>query len=750
MKTLFTTVCLLLAITSGFGQRYSISKVTTTPVSPARLQPGEAVAIGFSYSKPTGDVLIFVRPMYRGSLASHYTAAGGSAHSANTGTGTSDFTINATGRVDQLRFQFVTPLTQNVLYEDFVDVSFEFLEYDIFDVVFTPPSPGSLAINQRVNVTYSYFKPAGNVRIYLMPMFNGGQARGYGVPGSDQFSENTGSTDGYFQLNQPGQVDQLRFRIMEARGLDILYETFVPVDFSWVDYSISDIVIDPGSPATLITGTPLTINFNYSKPDGEVRIFVRPMYGGSLADDYIASGGALYSASSGSGSSDFHLASPGAVDQIRFRFTSVPNDEILAEVFFNVDYTWVDYLISDVVFDPPSPASTGINQPVNVTFNYSKKAGDVTIFTMPMSGGGEAPGYGHSASPLYTENSDSGTSFFTLTQPGHVDQVRFWIMDPTASTVLLEVFYDVDYSWIGYEITDITFDRVSPAAVAVRQEIFVTFNYSKPDGDIRIFVRGRYEGADAAEFYYEGSPLYTENSGSGGSHFFLSIPGKIDQLRFRVADAAGNDVLYETFADVDFSWVDYQISDVVFTPASPAILQTGNRVNVNFNYAKPDGDVRIFVRPYYDGALAVSYNASGAELYTDNGGSGVGDFTLNAAGSVDYVKIYITDNLPEYNVLHEQFFPVDFTFVPGSGIDTGEVIDGVSIYPLPCRERLTISVPAAGKFRYGIYTVQGSLVVDGIALSDTVTVEMDQLPQGTYLVRVTTDKKVISRILVKE
>jgi hypothetical protein len=93
---------------------------------------------------------------------------------------------------------------------------------------------------------------------------------------------------------------------------------------------------------------------------------------------------------------------------------------------------------------------------------------------------------------------------------------------------------------------------------------------------------------------------------------------------------------------------------------------------------------------------------------------------------------------------------VDFTFVPGSGIDTGEVIDGVSIYPLPCRERLTISVPAAGKFRYGIYTVQGSLVVDGIALSDTVTVEMDQLPQGTYLVRVTTDKKVISRILVKE
>ena len=750
MKTLFTTFCMLLVLTAGFGQRYSISKVETTPASPARLQPGTKVDVSFSYTKPTGDVRIFVRPMYRGGLADNYAASGGVLYTANSGAGTADFTITSPGRVDQLRFQFVDPKSLDVVFEDFVDASFRFTDYEIFDVVFTPPSTAALAINQRVDLTYSYFKPAGNVRIYLMPMYMGGQAEGYGVPGSILFTDLTGTTTGFFLLNRPGHVDQLRFQVLDPATSAILYETFIAVDYHWVAYEISNIVLNPPSPARLKTGTSVSVNFNYSKPDGDVRIFVRPMFGGNLASNYMASGASLYSANSGSGNSDFTLASAGSVDQIRFQFTNSAGTEVLAEVFYSVDLTWVNYQISNVTFDPPSPANLAVNQHVNVNFSYAKINGDVTIFTEPMAGGAEALGYAHQPSPLYSANNGVASSYFLLTQSGIVDQVRFRIMDATASIVLFEEFYNVDYQWIGYEIKNVVFDRVSPSAVPVRQEIFTTFNYTKPDGDIRIFVRGRYQGADAGEFYYEGSPLYTENSGSGGSHFFLSIPGKVDQIRFWIADADGNGMLYETFIPVDFSWVEYEVSDVVFTPASPATLQTGNLVNVNFNYNKPDGEVRIFVRPYYGDSPSANYSASPSELYATNTGSGFGDFTLNSPGLVDYVRISIWDNLPDPTILFERFYPVEFQFVSGSGIETNQIGDGFSLYPIPCNRQLTICAFADRSFSYGIYTLQGSLLASGQTDSGQVTLDTAILTEGTYLVRLKDRRGTANRILVKQ
>jgi hypothetical protein len=105
--------------------------------------------------------------------------------------------------------------------------------------------------------------------------------------------------------------------------------------------------------------------------------------------------------------------------------------------------------ITNVVFDPPSPASLDFGEFVDFTFDYEVDE-DSRIFGRPFEGGVLRLDYAAHGSPAYSTGMGSGSGFFTILDLGqgiaHVDQVRFQVVALDFS-VLHEEFVDVDYTF---------------------------------------------------------------------------------------------------------------------------------------------------------------------------------------------------------------------------------------------------------------------------------------------------------------
>jgi hypothetical protein len=429
--------------------QYSISGVSLSPSSPNTLPTNDKVNISFNYSTPSGNVRIFARPMYNGSLAPNYAAHGSPVYSAPSGAGTGYFTLTTAGNVDQVRFQIYNATTNALLYTTYRSVSYSFINYRISNISLSPASPAILGTNEYVNVTFKYIAKNGNVRIFARPMYNGAPATNYAAHGSPVYSATSGSGSGFFTLTSAGLVDQVRFQIYDATTNALLYTTYKTVSYSFVNYRISNVSLSPVSPALLASNENVNLTFKYIAKNGNVRIFARPMYNGALAPNYAAHGSPVYSASSGSGTGFFTLTSSGLVDQVRFQIYDATSNALLYTTYKSVSYTFDNYRISNVSLSPASPATLDINENVNVTFKYIAKNGNVRIFARPMRNGSLAPNYAAHGSPLYTAPSGSGTGYFTLTSAGNVDQVRFQIYDATSNVLLYTKYVSVNYSFIN-------------------------------------------------------------------------------------------------------------------------------------------------------------------------------------------------------------------------------------------------------------------------------------------------------------
>ncbi len=127
-----------------------------------------------------------------------------------------------------------------------------------------------------------------------------------------------------------------------------IYPTIPPTG----DNTITNITLDPSSPASLELGEEVTVNFDYSTvASGGVRIYVRPYTNGESTPNYAAHGSPLYETGSGSGDGFFTITDmPARVDQLKFEMTNDGQTETLLEFYMPVEYTfgvipdpiWVD------------------------------------------------------------------------------------------------------------------------------------------------------------------------------------------------------------------------------------------------------------------------------------------------------------------------------------------------------------------------------------------------------------------------
>lgn len=120
--------------------------------------------------------------------------------------------------------------------------------------------------------------------------------------------------------------------------------SMIPGSVASASVDIHDISISPVPPAQLEPGSQVDVQFRYRSTaiDG-IRIFVRPMTGGSPSGGYAASGSPLYPAGSGDGNASFTLnQAPATADRIRFQVVSADQATLLEEFFVVVGYSFVE------------------------------------------------------------------------------------------------------------------------------------------------------------------------------------------------------------------------------------------------------------------------------------------------------------------------------------------------------------------------------------------------------------------------
>jgi len=108
---------------------------------------------------------------------------------------------------------------------------------NISNVVFNPPSPAVVRYGEWVTIKFDYFiDERYPVYITPRPFSNGAPAPGYLASGSNQYDFFSGKGESEFTINsQSGQVivGQIRFQIRPLHEGSILYEFFIPVNYTF-------------------------------------------------------------------------------------------------------------------------------------------------------------------------------------------------------------------------------------------------------------------------------------------------------------------------------------------------------------------------------------------------------------------------------------------------------------------------------------------------------------------------------------
>ncbi|MCF6334094.1 MAG: T9SS type A sorting domain-containing protein [Draconibacterium sp.] len=519
------------------------------------------------------------------------------------------------------------------------------------------------------------------------------------------------------------------------------------------NYSISNVVLDPPSPdSTLLPNTWLNVNYNYTKIGGDIRINVYLLPGGN----YAGGGAALKTENSGSGDSKFIFYNGGKIDGIKFEFIDL-DWTVLHDTVIAVDYTYSGFYLNDVVFTPTSPGVLSFGDSIKFNFNYEKADMDVKIIPIAISNHNEIEKQTTSISPVYTGESGSGDGFIRIDSLASVDQIMFQFINVATNDTLVEIVKNVYFSFTNntssnYSISNVVFDPPSPGSLNLNEKVNFTFDYTKPYGNVRIDA-SPIVSEGSSNYGTAGSPTYTENSGSGDFYFVFYDESKVEKVRFMIRSIS-EVILYQKDFDVLYTFLSdpnsaYSISNVVFNPAPPLEVNTVDTIKFTFDYNSPFGNFKIFARPFENGNLKIGYAASGSEIYDEKSGSGNGFIIYNQPSSFDQVRFQFQSYSNQ--TLYETFVDAEFTITVRL-VSAGYLEDETEflIYPVPTKNKIHISSHNLKEFQYSIIDLSGRTILSGVSNENTKEIDLGQITKGSYIVKIFSGGKNLSKLIVIE
>jgi hypothetical protein len=103
------------------------------------------------------------------------------------------------------------------------------------------------------------------------------------------------------------------------------------------------------------------------------------------------------------------------------------------------------------------------------------------------------------------------------------------------------------------------------------------------------------------------------------------------------------------------------------------------------------------------------------------------------------------------SALGQQFLTLDWSPASPAILSTNDIVYVDFTYTKPDGEVLVFAQPFfQGSFEYRIFNLQGSLMIKGIAHTRTIRISTSDLPEGTYLIRVTSDLETVSKLIIKK
>jgi hypothetical protein len=476
-----------------------------------------------------------------------------------------------------------------------------------------------------------------------------------------------------------------------------LFSFFSPV-FALTD--ICDIQIGPDAKvAAFALGQQVTVSMGYVTDEpGGVRIFARPFTNGNPTPGYGASGSPLYT---GSGIADgtFTINSGAAVvDEVRIEVYNADQSLLLRRMWIPVHFRFGSVGVNNFSFSgDPELTSLLLGEDFTCSFHYNVNyPGGVRIFVRPFSNGSLTPGYGASGSGIYTGSGTNGGSNFRINtgKNVHVDALRVKIVSADQSVDIDEFFIPVNVYYSTVKITGIA--PQSGNFPFNNEDRNVAFEYSTTESaGVRIFPRPWTNGALTPAYSASGSGVYTGSGNGSGSFTITSGNQRVDHVRFNITSADQSETLLQIWSPVEYCFGNMLIENVQMCPPSPARLEHDNRVNIQYGIYNDEGQpVRIFVRPFTQGAPSPAYAASGSPSYVV--GSGLADdyFTITSGDVVvDQLRFQVTTD-DQSTVLAEYFIPVQYTFGnPTVSVkDPLNIVETTSLYPNPATDMATLSV----------------------------------------------------------
>ncbi len=122
---------------------------------------------------------------------------------------------------------------------------------------------------------------------------------------------------------------------------------------------------------------------------------------------------------------------------------------------------------------------------------------------------------------------------------------------------------------------------------------------------------------------------------------------------------------------------DHLVTNISLSPDSPNIFRTNQDINLTFDYITNQvGGVRIWVRPFTNGALTPNYTAHASQLYPLGSGQGSGYFSISTGTVVvDEIRIQMWND-GQTTLLFEAFLPVYLLFS-----DAADLVSNINLTP---------------------------------------------------------------------